>query len=154
MRSAGPGQFHCHRPPGAAGAQHDDALALNRGNLADRLHHALAVVVVAGQPAIADRHVIGRADRRDIRVHLVQEGDRRHLVRHRDAGPGKTQGANAADRGAHLGLVPDIAFPELPVQAMMREDRIEHAVNRILGDRMPDHTGHLFLGRQGKGGHG
>ena len=141
MRGAGPGEFHRHRPTRSAGPQHDNALALDFRDLPDGFHHPLAVIVMTDQTTFPDRHVVGGANGFHVRVHLVQERDRCDLPRHGDTGAGKAQGAYAADGRAHLSLRGHIAFPELPMQAIVGKNRIEHLVDRILGDRVADHGG-------------
>ena len=43
-------------------------------------------------------------------------------------------------------FVCDVALPELPIQSVVRVDRVEHDVDRVLGDRMAEHPVICFWG--------
>jgi hypothetical protein len=139
-----------HRATGATGAEHDHALALERRDLRDRLDDALAVVVVSGQSAILDRDVVRRANRAHVIIDLVEQGNDRDLPRDRDGHAAVAERPERLDCEREIGLVRDVVLPELPVEPVMRVDRVEHSVDRVLRDGMAEHAGHLLL----RGDHG
>ena len=152
MRGAGPGDLDRHRATCATRAQHDHTLALQRRDLGDRLHHALAVVVVADQAAALDRDVVRGADRAHVVVDLVEQRDDGDLPWHGDAHAAIAERAQRLHRQREVRLVGEVVLPELSGQAMMREDRVEHAVDGVLGDGVAKHAGHLLLWGNGGGG--
>jgi hypothetical protein len=138
---------HPHGTPDAARPEHHHPLPPKARDLLDRLDHALAVVVVAAKATVLDRDEVRGADRPHILVDLIKQRDHRDFPRHGDAEAPVPERPQPRDGQREVGFVRHVALPELPVQAVVGVDRVEHAVDGILGDRMAEHPGHLLLGR-------
>ena len=119
-------------------------LAGGIGEAADAGDEALAVGVLADQPAVAGDHAIDRTHQRRGIAEAVQVGDDRELVRDGAVEAAKAHGARAGDGRGEVGGG-DLDGEIAPVQAVMAEGGLDHGLGRVLGHGLAEAADQLLL---------